>query len=577
MNFESLANELILDLFEYLSFCDLIHGFNSLNCRIDNILFDYFHIHGVDLRSISKREFNIICRHLSSISNKINSLSLSENDDTPGEIYQFYYNGFTLRQFVYLQRLSLYNIYSEDIIKRIVLDLSYLNNINYLKFDECCFTYDEKNLLELINIIWNLPKLTYCKIKMQINPQMYFPIPEFISLTIEHLSLSNIEPRFNQMNYLFEKTPSLRYVSIDFHLNISHQYKLSSMTSITTLNLSFFSIEYKILSNLFVSTPNLYRLKIDLPDMFIDGIKWQKIIENNLSKLKIFQFRMIDEIDNDYDKEEQINQILNSFRSQFWINNHQWFVQCDSNRDSNYILVYNLPYSFNNYYFQYPIQSKSTYPFNDYKYSYNYVHRLTYKSNLSQYTIQSNIKFIKIRDLCIYIPTDDYLSTIIPTFQRLKLIEILSNGNENQYYLIQFERLIDQIPHLTLIRIHNCSLTILETLSIRNKFHSLSQIDLMSYNKWYNNDECLILSRSLLYIKCKLLLIDVTNRTCIFQLVNTINNIQSINVRSKDDQFNNKSTLNNDELVCWLRQCLPFSCFINRNYYPISSIRLWIR
>ncbi|CAF4281581.1 unnamed protein product, partial [Rotaria sordida] len=126
MNFESLANELILDLFEYLSFCDLIHGFNSLNYRIDNILFDYFHIHGVDLRSISKREFNIICGHLSSISNKINSLSLSENDDTPGEIYQFYYYGFNLRQFVYLQRLSLYNIYSEDIIKRIVLDLSYL-------------------------------------------------------------------------------------------------------------------------------------------------------------------------------------------------------------------------------------------------------------------------------------------------------------------------------------------------------------------------------------------------------------------------------------------------------------------
>src|ERR1700722_3644762 len=114
MNLESLANELFIDLFEFLSSDHLLHAFHGLNSRFDSLLLGHFRTHGLDFRSISKHAFNTICRHLSSISNQITSLYLSEKDDTPGQIDEFYAHGLTLRQFTHLQSLSLYRLRSQN-------------------------------------------------------------------------------------------------------------------------------------------------------------------------------------------------------------------------------------------------------------------------------------------------------------------------------------------------------------------------------------------------------------------------------------------------------------------------------
>lgn len=59
MNFELLANELLLDLFEYLDTNDLFHAFYNLNIRLNELLFTHCQLHGnLNFQSISKN----ICR-----------------------------------------------------------------------------------------------------------------------------------------------------------------------------------------------------------------------------------------------------------------------------------------------------------------------------------------------------------------------------------------------------------------------------------------------------------------------------------------------------------------------------------
>lgn len=574
MNLESLANELLIDLFKYLSTADCLHAFYGLNTRFNSLILDHFRSQGLDFRSISKHDFNIICRHLSVIANQIISLYLAENHDTPGQIRLFYSYGFTLRQFSHLQSLSLYNLHCQELMNKILVDLPGLSNITHLTFEECCFSYDEANALTFVDTIWSLPKLTHCFIKVQFNPQVYFPIPTIISSTIEHLTISDIEPQYSKITHLFKTMPRLQYLSIDFHFNFSDECQSSIITSITTLNVSFFSIDYSILVNFFKSMPSLYQLKVDLPDMYIDGNTWEQIIQMYLPKLKRFQFRMNDEFDDNdtVNKEQQIDDILESFQSPFWLDKYKLSVQCDWNSYSNNIFIYSLPYAFDNFYFQSPLISKSTEHCDN---SYNYVHRLTFKTNLSEELAASHIQFNKIQELCIYLPINEYFWSVISNFERLKLLDIISNG-ENENYDIQLQNLLSRAPHISILRLRNWSSTISQILPIRRITILLSHLDLMWY-KWYDHEESILLSHLLLDSPFKVLLVDVTNRTCIMELVNTLTNLRALHVRCQNDTFNGDSTSMNDELLEWLQEYLPSSWTIARDYYPVRCIRFWIR
>ncbi|CAF3986983.1 unnamed protein product [Rotaria sordida] len=435
MNLESLANELLIDLFEFLSSVHLLNAFHDLNSRIDSLLLIHFRTHGLDFRSILKHDFLIICRHLSIVANQIHSLYLSEKDDTPGQIYQFYSYDFTLHHFTSLQSLLIYHLHSDDKMNKILLDLSHLSNITHLTFDECYFAYDEAEALTFMNIIWSLPKLTHSYMKIQFKSHIYFPISTIISSTIEHLSISDIEPQFNEMTH------------------------------------------YHILVNFFKYTPNLCQLKVDLPDI--------------------------------------------------------------------------LPYAFDNFYFQSPILSKSTYYYDNQQWSYDYVHRLTYKTNLSEWLTLSHIQFNKIRELCVHLPIDEYFWSIISKLERLTLLDVLLN-DENENYDIQLQILLDRAPRISLLRLRNWSSKISKILPIRKINLSLSPLDLKWY-KWYDHEECIVLSQLFLDIQCNVLLFDVTNRECIFELVHTISNLRALNVRCQDDKSDSNTTSIDDELIKWLQ------------------------
>jgi len=95
--FESLQNELLIDLFEYLDTVHLLRAFFGLNSRFDQLLSEQFRSYHLDFRHISKDDFDNICeKHPRSIIDRIVSFNLSDKDETPGLIELFLSRGFNL-------------------------------------------------------------------------------------------------------------------------------------------------------------------------------------------------------------------------------------------------------------------------------------------------------------------------------------------------------------------------------------------------------------------------------------------------------------------------------------------------
>ncbi len=104
----------------------------------------------------------IICQdYLPVIINQINSLRLSDDDETLVSSESLFSRGFILDQSNHLQLLSLHHIYS---LNRIYQLISQCHHLTHLSLTKCKFWHNEKDFQCIINNIWSLPKLIYCKL-----------------------------------------------------------------------------------------------------------------------------------------------------------------------------------------------------------------------------------------------------------------------------------------------------------------------------------------------------------------------------------------------------------------------------
>jgi hypothetical protein len=109
LKLESLAKEILLDVFEYLDFIHLLRGFHNLNSRFDTLLHDvHYQSFHLDLRSASESDLNLVHGpHLSLLAERIISLRLSDEDNTQDLLACVVADGSILRQFTHLRALSL--------------------------------------------------------------------------------------------------------------------------------------------------------------------------------------------------------------------------------------------------------------------------------------------------------------------------------------------------------------------------------------------------------------------------------------------------------------------------------------
>ena len=423
MRLESLANELLLDLFEYLTIGQLVQSFNRLNSRFESLLIRHFQVQTFDFGSLLMNDFQLICQeYLPSMIEKITLIRLLNHDNTREQLNRFSRYDFVLDQFIQLKSFVLFYL-NDEIVNKVNLVLPHLPNLTHLSFEDCNFAIEKVKIDVLVNTIWSLSNLSHC----YFNHGFVFNCcigPSVISSSIKHLSIFHENDISYQMIGIFEHTPNLESLYAS-EFSILYNLKLSSsILSITRLKL--LQCSYSKIVNFIRRMINLCQLGFTSNDQTICdhtiGQQWKNIIQNYLTKLNRFQFRLEFHIDN----EKQIDTIFNSFQNSFWMNEKDCFVQYDWHLDKSIVCFYTLPYAFETFSIHSSILSKSTYLHNDKQWFCDKVRRLSYDLNCPNYTLLTNMKFSKIENLSVRLPVTDQFWSIVTNFDRLISLEILS-------------------------------------------------------------------------------------------------------------------------------------------------------
>lgn len=581
MNLETLANELLLDVFEFLPIVYLFHAFNGLNCRFNTLISIFTqNCRYIDCRSMSKNQLDSICqRYLPSSKHRIISLHLSNGNETPQQIDRFFSHNLKFDQFIHLQSLSLYHLCSEKMMKKIMADCNHLPNLTHLKLSQCYFRYQQKDILYMINSIWSLPKLTHCHFDVNFRWQTSFIAPTVISSSLECLCIQGVDCHLNDLIRLFDHTIQLRYLCANIGTYIGNILSPMPILSMISLKLSFFSSNNSIhgIINLLHKMNNLRRLTVEALDIFIDGDQWKDIITKYLPKLEVFRLKMEFYFRDRINTKRYVDQLLNSFQTSFWLEEHQWFIRCHYHPKSasNYVCLYTLPYGFTSFP-RIEVSGCQSTCINGEKqnWSYDHVHILNYRAPFKEDLTLYQCRFTNIQHLFLSLDADHQFWTIVPRFDRLISLEVSLNGRSDNVQS-QLQSILDQAPRLELLKFgswRTLELPIVELIST-----SIRQLDLRGCNRCFNEQECLTLINSPLGMQCEVLQISVEDRMNILDLITKMNNLRSLNVRCDDDKWNEKLSGSDDELITWLQHRLLSTYEITRHTLHIFNILVWIR
>jgi hypothetical protein len=436
---ELLANELLLELFEYQPVADLFRAFQGLNSRFNSLLFVHFRRYHLDFRSVSKRDFDIVCReYVPLILDRIISLHLSDGDETPDQIKCFISHGLILHQFTHLSSLSLFNLRSPVIANKIMIECHRLQHLSYLSFIECKFQDDFITLHQTFNSIWSLPKLIHCHLDVELEREDYFVVPPMISTSLRSLSIKPYQYRLDQLARVFENTPDLRYLWIDLRNDSNDQLLPFTVPSIIKLKIYGYETT-AIIITLLQYMPNLRYLTVNIYEVNINGHQWEQIIVNYLPKLIVFRLEMSLFLLNTDNKEQRAIDLVESFQTPFWLNEHKWFVRCEwdprqCDDASTQIYLYTSNHTMKYYYFgDSNTKSRSTCPYDDGFSFDNQVHNLSYLCRPSCTCLLSHYRFSIVHHLNLTLPVDDNLLSVVPNFDKLFSLKVSMYDDENDF------------------------------------------------------------------------------------------------------------------------------------------------
>ncbi|CAF1662273.1 unnamed protein product, partial [Adineta ricciae] len=224
MHLDDLANELFLEIFQYLSTFDLLRSFYDLNHRINQLLFAHFRTAVIDFGSTSLDDFRLVCRdYFPSFVNCVTSLRLSNDDETPQQMEVFLEHGLALPQLLNLRSLTLHNIRSNsNVLHTMISECRSLPRLTRLTLSDCYLPGDRMNTPTFFNNIWSLSNLIYCYLSIG------FTSGGFVLPTVKSTSLKSLfvpYVKFDQIEFsmICQQTPSLEQFDSSFKLKFSDQ------------------------------------------------------------------------------------------------------------------------------------------------------------------------------------------------------------------------------------------------------------------------------------------------------------------------------------------------------------------
>ncbi|CAF1298591.1 unnamed protein product [Rotaria sordida] len=584
MNLELLPNEMFLTLFEYFNGIDLFRAFYNLNYRFNNLLYKQFRFYCFKFQSISKRNFDMICQqHLPFIADRIITLHLSNSYDTPNQINLFRSYISSFNQFTRLQSLKLFHLNSHQTLLKILTECRYLNNLTDLNLHSCSFQNDQVVLQSIVDQIWSLPKLTNCYFDISIARQHSVCLPKIISSSLECITIFYHEFEINQINQLLEYTPRLKRLLGCYLTSINDNYIAYPLPTLIDLKISFYSGDISKLIIFLQNVPNLCHLDINIFTERIDGYQWEKIIRNYLPKLKTFKLKCrMTFIERNLKK--QVDKLINSFRTSFWIDEHKWFFRCFTYRKL-FIHFYTLSHPLDYHFERIDEKCKLTCPQEDYHQVFNNTTKI-YDMKLFNQPIPSHIRFLNIKYLHIEFPINDKFWFIVPSLNRLRSLNVSSYADS---YQLQLQTLLDRASHLETLTISQDGSLSVQLSLLKCTTTSVRRFHLGNYNHCFNKEQCITLSRSPLMVQCEVLSIEVDDPECIINLIKNMTHLRSLYVYW-DDKKNSlrlfrttndvesyyRNSLSTDEVIQCLKVRLPSRCSIVKVLDYTNHIHIWI-
>jgi len=468
---------------------------------------------------------------------------------------------------------------------KIIDECHHLNHLIYLNFYSCSYADHRwlSHFQSVVDMIWNLPKLTHCNIDISIRGLKSLSIPSNVSTSLKYLNLYNNPLEWSQINKLFEYTPYLKRLSMKIVPGINDYYTSSSFPTLIDLKIIDYTSGTSRIISLLKNTHDLRRLHITLTSKLINGRKWEKIICNYLPKLKIFQFRMNDTLYNNQDIQEQMNKLVSSFRSSFWIDEHKWFIRCFIS--DTIIHLESLSNMSNNYEYKHIDSYQSTYPYDNQQEYYNNVNFI-HNESLFIPSIPSNITLANIQELYITLPIKNEFWSIVSSLKRLHSLTVRSYTDS---FYSQLQYLLDQAPNLYELTVRQdrslpfqSSLFKLTNTAVRELY--------LDYYDYFNKYKCVDLTHSSLGLQCQILYIRVENLDNIIILVENMINLRVLYVDftyemtdrywhelKNNDKVFGMAIMNKDQAIEWLKDHLPVTCYIDGEIDSYRSIQIWIK
>ena len=317
--FEELPNEVIYEIFDYLSLCQAWESFSPLNKRFDDLFADLPLNLKLDFSSLSKRHFPACCSRLFE-PNIARLLSLRLSNPLTIDLFLSIYS--FDEHFIRLESLFFNQLDSQQ-LPRIVKELSFLPRLSSLTI---------QNHLELLDastfyrVIFRLPKLSWCLLSPQgvsRRLSMFPAVDQFSSL--EYLRV-NRHFTLNELLLFLSYLPRLHHLSI---LSLSESvYSTSVVPRLTHFAVKFCRLSFGLLkefSSKFFRHLESFRLSTRADDHYLMAERWEELLRREMPSLRCFDFQHFWEpMDNDLVEQQTYHSLIERFNSKFWTD-RQWF------------------------------------------------------------------------------------------------------------------------------------------------------------------------------------------------------------------------------------------------------------
>ncbi|CAF2742772.1 unnamed protein product [Rotaria sp. Silwood2] len=335
---DTLPVEILYRIFDYLDIQIIVLSLRYVSKRF-YLITNSYNRYNFNFKSIAKPYFHFICQ-LIPFENVI-SLTLSDEDKTRGQI-QLFLSLFNIEKFIRLESLTLLqinevhlNIFSNYVINSSLKTLSISTQIVHTR---------ENTTPSLLSSA--IAHHTLENLYLGIWTKDWNGIKWPINRTLHYIQIVN-SITLKQFCIILQNSPNLRTLvlkEVDIYDNENDIYAVP-FQQLTSLLFENGLLEFNMLEVCLSLTPSLIYLKLtgtgSLFSSSFDGFQLERIIRK-LDSLKKFEFFLHILTYNNF-RSRNVELLMNSFRTSFWIDNMNCFITCDYIINSHKLMLYTLP------------------------------------------------------------------------------------------------------------------------------------------------------------------------------------------------------------------------------------------